>query len=230
MNGKQRAPARGAPTTPGHGICMKYNRDIHHRRSIRLNNYDYTNQGAYFVTICTCHRECLFGEIKNSHVELLPVGEIVNKEWNHIHDRHKNVELDAFVVMPNHIHGIIIINEHVGAPLAGTLYDATGALSHAGNQNNNISNKRAGAANRAGTSRAPARGAPTLGDAIGSFKSLCTYRCRKSLLDVSKLWQRNYYEHVIRNDKEMNEIRFYIQNNPLQWDLDNDNPRNIKNQ
>ena len=106
--------------------------------------------------------------------------------------------------MPNHIHGIIIINTPVGAPLVGALSLVDGIDK------------------RAGTSPAP-----RLGEIIGSYKSLCTYRFRKSLLDVGKLWQRNYYEHVIRNEKELNKIRDYIKRNPLDWGLDKENPKNI---
>jgi putative transposase len=121
----------------------KYNPEIHHRRSIRLKDYDYSQVGAYYVTICTWNKECLLGDIANSEIKISPIGVIIQKEWNEIPNRFPNVQLDAFVMMPNHIHGIII----VGA----TLVVARGsAVDHN---------------NRAGTSPAP-----TLGEIIGSFK------------------------------------------------------------
>ena len=88
---------------------MKYNSDIHHRRSIRLKGYDYSQAGIYYVTICTKDRECLFGNIINFNMELSTLGKIVEQEWHEILKRFPDVELDAFVVMPNHIHGIIIV-------------------------------------------------------------------------------------------------------------------------
>ena len=94
---------------------MIYNPDIHHRRSIRLKGYDYSQIGAYFITICTQNRECLFGEIVDGAMVLNLVGEIIQEQWCTIPQRYAQVKSDEFVVMPNHIHGIIT----VGAPLAG---------------------------------------------------------------------------------------------------------------
>ena len=170
------------------------------RKSIRLKDYDYSQSGAYFVTICTKNRECLFGEVVGEIAELSWVGNIAHKVWCKIPEHFNNVELYEFVVMPNHLHGIIFVANNVGATLVVA-------------QNN-----------RAGTSPAP-----TLGKIIGSFKSLCIHECIKNQLNVSKLWQRNYYEHIIRNDKELNRIREYIYYNPLKWDLDIENPTTWKN-
>ena len=176
---------------------MKYNSDIHHRRSIRLKGYDYSQAGIYYVTICTKDRECLFGNIINFNMELSTLGKIVEQEWHEILKRFPDVELDAFVVMPNHIHGIII----VGATLVVAL--------------NREDMVRSNINNRAGTSPAP-----TLGHIIGSFKSLCIYKRKNSGLNAGKLWQRNYYEHIIRNETELNKIREYIITNPLNWESD----------
>lgn len=171
----------------------------HHRRSIRLRGYDYAQAGAYFITICTHNRECLFGEIADGEMRLRPFGQIVTEQWNDIPSRFPVVEPDAFTVMPNHIHGIIVI---VGAPLAGAP-TMTG-----------------------GYSGATASGAPTTGDIIGAYKSLCVHHCLKwinhnaSTLILGKLWQRNYWEHIIRNETELNHIREYIRNNPAQWESD----------
>jgi len=133
----------------GHG--MKHNPEIYHRRSIRLKNYDYANAGAYYVTICTWNKEHYFGKIINSKMMFSPIGDIIRQEWNNIPARFPTVELDTFIIMPNHLHGIL----SVGAPLAGALDNAI------------IQNKRAGTS--------PAF---TLGDIIGSFKSLCTFNCK----------------------------------------------------
>lgn len=175
----------------------KYNPEIHRHRSIRLKDYDYSQAGAYFVTICTWNKECLLGDITNSEIKISPVGEIIQKEWYKIPNRFPNVQLDAFVIMPNHIHGIII----VGATLVVARDDDVGRN------------------NRAGTSPAP-----TLGEIIGSFKSICVHKCKYNGLNIGKLWQRNYYEHVIRNEDELNKIREYIVLNPAMWDEDDENP------
>jgi putative transposase len=90
---------------------MSYNPEKHHRVSIRLKNFDYSSEGAYFVTICVKNRECIFGEILNGEINLSEIGQIAYKNWNEIPTHFKNVEIDEFVIMPNHLHGIIIINE-----------------------------------------------------------------------------------------------------------------------
>ena len=171
---------------------MKYNPAVHHRRSIRLKEYDYSQPGAYFITICTRNKESYFEQYPE-------LKRIVNRQWQEITSRFVNIQLDEFIIMPNHIHGIII----VGATLA-------------------VARK-----NRAG-----ARPAPTIGEIIGTFKSLCVsdwlrYIKENRIDMVSKFWQRNYYEHIIRNEDESNKIREYIQNNPLKWHLDRENPERI---
>ena len=118
------------------------------------------------------------------------IGEIVQKEWFDIPNRFPNIQLDSFIVMPNHIHGII----NVGATLVVAQNDDNA---------------------RAGTSPAP-----TLGDVIGSFKSLCIYKYKNNGLNTGKFWQRNYYEHIIRNKTELEKIREYILNNLLNWESD----------
>jgi REP element-mobilizing transposase RayT len=186
------------------------------RRSIRLQEYDYAQAGAYFVTICTHNRECLFGEIVDGEVRLNAIGEIVREQWHAIPDRFSAVELDQFVVMPNHIHGIFVI---VGAPLAGA-HSAGAAPSryHPGTSKN----------------RAAARAAPTVGDIIGAYKSLCVHYGLKWVQNnapdriLGKLWQRNYWEHIVRDESEWDRIREYICNNPMQWQSDQLNPRNEK--
>ncbi len=95
---------------------MKYNPDIHHRRSMRLKGYDYSQAGAYFVTICSWNRQCIFGDVVDGNVKLNEYGEIVDEYWYHLPQHHSHVALDEFVIMPNHIHGILIIDgNNVGA-------------------------------------------------------------------------------------------------------------------
>ena len=181
---------------------MVFNPDIHHRRSIRLRNYDYSSVGAYFVTICTFDRGCYFDQFP-------PLREIVINEWINTPIRFPNVDLDEYVVMPNHFHGIIIRRDApCGYPISG---HPQGKPGH------------------------PQGDAPTLGDIVGAFKSLCVNAWLRVIKTENinargKFWQNNYYEHVIRNDEEMNRIRQYIIDNPLQWELDRENPTPSKEQ
>lgn len=157
------------------------------RRSIRLQGYDYSQAGAYFITICTNNKECLLGDIINGEFQISQLGRIVQQCWEDIPLHFPHIELDAFVIMPNHIHGIaVIINssdpktERYSQPTSGTI--------------------------------------PTM---VRSFKSAAT----KSInllrqTPGNKLWQRNYWEHVVRNESQMTWIQEYIINNPTQWELD----------
>ena len=187
---------------------MKYDPHKHQRRSIRLQGYDYSSRGAYFITICTQNRQCLFGEIDEGKMRLTPLGKIVKEQWNEIPSRFTGIAMDEFIVMPNHIHGIINI---VGAPLAGALI--------ADGQNDMGAHAKG----------APARGAPTVGTIIGAYKSLCVHHTLKWIKQnepnriLGKLWQRNYYEHIIRDENELNRIRQYIIDNPEKWEMDREN-------
>ena len=172
-----------------------------HRRSIRLKGYDYSQGGAYFITICTLNRESYF----LSYPELKG---IVRQQWEKLPERFTNLFLDEFTIMPNHIHGILIVGAGLVPALSGR------------------------ATARVAPTVSVERPAPTVGEIIGTFKSLCihdwlTYMKEKEIDAVGKFWQRNYYEHVIRNEDELNRIREYIQNNPLKWHLDKENPQGI---
>ena len=175
------------------------------RRSLRLQGYDYAQPGAYFVTICTQHRRCLFGKVTDETMRLNAAGELAAAMWNALPNRFAQIDLDAFVVMPNHIHGILIISDDVvGAPLVGA--------------------RDAGAA---------ARAAPTVGAVVGAFKSAFAVeyirgakKGRWTAFD-RRVWQRNYYEHVIRNEPDLTRVRRYIVENPLQWAFDRENPLRI---
>lgn len=166
----------------------------------------------YFVTICSDERKNFFGKVVNEEMITNVLGKIIEKEWLKLKDRFVNIDLGNFIVMPNHLHGIIAIYEFVGAPLAGAL-----------NQGTVIETKRAGASP-----------APTLGDIIGSYKSLCfnswkQYIKNNNLNCPLKFWQRNYYEHIIRNEKALEKISSYIMNNPYYWDVDVENISVCKN-
>lgn len=159
------------------------------RRSIRLQGYDYSRAGAYFVTVCTQNRQCLFGENVDGKMALNDAGRMIQTIWNGLPEHYHHVELDEFVVMPNHLHGIIAI---VGAGLKPA---PTPINQH---------------------------GLPEIVRALKTFSARRINEMRNT--PGAKLWQRNYYEHIIRNDDELNRIREYIANNPSQWEMDRENP------
>lgn len=177
------------------------------RRSSRLPGYDYASGGWYFITICTQKRECLFGEIvgvgrdrPQNEMRLDKYGEIVNWVWQSLPEHHM-VQLDQFQIMPNHIHMIIVIQQRSAIP--------------------------------GGARRGVARYAPTgkmvsgsLSTIVRSFKSEVAKQIHKIDPNI-RVWQRNYYEHIIRSEKELSAIRKYIQDNPVNWEKDNDNPKNV---
>ncbi len=163
------------------------------RRSIRLSHFDYSQAGAYFITLCAHERQCLFGNIVNHQVKLNHLGKIIADEWEKTGLIRKQVELDSWVIMPNHFHAILFINWNDQV--------------NQGFNNNQI----------------PAIGPKTksLGAIVGGFKAAVTRRNNLRLSDNNqKVWQRNYWDRVIRNEEELSQIREYIQNNPLKWELD----------
>ena len=173
---------------------------IHHRRSLRLKDYDYSQAGAYFVTICTYKKESIFGEIVNGEMISNRYGEIAENEWLKTAELRKNVELDEFIIMPNHFHCIIVITE------------GRGVLQYAPTE----------------IFRSPSQ---TVGAIVRGFKSATTKHINQIRnTPRASLWQRNYYEHIIRNEKDLLDIQEYITNNPLKWDLDSENPENVKKQ
>lgn len=227
---------------------MAYNPKIHHRKSIRLKGYDYSQDGLYFVTICCENRICRFGNIKDGVMHLNEYGEIAYTQWVKLAERFNNYELDVFQIMPNHMHGIIVLNNPTtaiivdadndiknaaaGAPLAGAPNDdenhARAALAVALSGADSI--KGAGADSIKGTGASPARtggnsgNAGNLGDIVGAYKSIVANECLKIYKSnnerMGKLWQRNYYEIIIRNEKSYARISEYIINNPAKWDAD----------
>lgn len=192
----------------------KFNPDIHHRRSIRLREYDYRCAGAYFVTICAFQRECLFGEVMNGEMWLNEYGNIVQTAWRDLPNHYPYAELDEYVIMPNHFHGVIVITgaDMVGAGLA--VAGSVGAGLKPALTTSEQHEKRHG-----------------LPEIIRAFKTFSARRIN-TLRDNPgcPVWQRNYYEHVIRNETDLANIRQYIANNPLKWDLDENNPANAGKQ
>ena len=165
------------------------------RQSIRLRGYDYTRCGAYFVTICVDQRRPLFGHIANGEMQPSTLGRIVADAWLATPIHFPNVELDEFMVMQNHIHGIIILT--VGAQHAAPSRPPSSPF-----------------AVRPGS----------LGAIVRSFKSAVTKQTNELRLTSGTLWQRNYYDHLIRDDGGLERIREYISTNPLRWELDRENP------
>ncbi|NJD23597.1 MAG: transposase [Melioribacter sp.] len=170
------------------------------RHSIRLKEFDYSQPSWYYITICTYQMIPRFGEIRNEKMLLNDVGIIIDDEWNKTKLIRSNIDLDFYVIMPNHLHGIIIINESGRgvSQYAPTTDDMFHSPSH------------------------------TLGAIIRGFKSSSTKRINIKLCTPNKpLWQRNYYERIIRNEKELYHIRNYIQQNILKWDMGKNIPANM---
>jgi REP element-mobilizing transposase RayT len=198
----------------------------HRRRSIRLPAYDYAGPGAYFVTICTHNRDSLFGQVGDGEMRLNRVGEMVSAEWLRMPVVRPKVVSDAFVVMPNHMHGIIILGDdsEVGATrrVAPTCSDRARGPTPGSLGAIKVGATRRVAPTCSDRARGPAPG--SLGAIVGQFKSLTAKRINeRRSTPGAPVWQRNYYEHVIRNEKALNAIRRYVLGNPLLWDYDTDN-------
>ena len=184
---------------------LKFHTDSHRRRSIRLKNYDYSIPNLYFITICTFEIDCIFGEIVELEsgecvCELSKIGKIAKQNWEHIPNHFPNVELDEFIVMPNHLHGIIAISGRVIFCWARACGPPT--VERFGKPTKNS--------------------IPTI---IRSYKSSVTRQIRKT--GSAFAWQRNYYEHIIRNEKSLEKIRDYIRYNSAKWNEDKNNPENF---
>ena len=226
------------------------------RQSIRLKGYDYSQAGAYFVTIVTQSRLCVFGEVLGEQMRLNEAGAMARQTWEALPRRFPGIGIDAFMVMPNHIHGIVIINQldaddlPVGVPLVGTP-KAT--------HTPNLPDCRARATTRVAPTNTsdiahdlpvgvPLVGTPnathtsvdaprtTLGDVVGAYKSLTTVEYTRGVKTLNwppferRMWQRNYHEHIVRDDESLNLIRQYILDNPAQWALDRENPAALNTQ
>lgn len=164
-----------------------------HRRSLRLREYDYSQPGGYFVTICVQDRACLLGGVDQDVIRLNAAGLAIQSRWERIPSRFPNVSCDSMIVMPNHVHGILLLSREPPEP--GSLDDSV-----------------------------------TLGDAIQWFKTMTTNKYIRGVKSrgwprfTGRLWQRNYYEHIIRDDRDLDRIRTYIEANPSRWATDAENP------
>jgi REP element-mobilizing transposase RayT len=173
--------------------------------STRLQGWDYSRAGLYFVTICTHDRAYFFGEISAGEMQLSPIGEIVTDEWQKAPQIRPNVELDAWVVMPNHLHGIVGITHQMPKPAVETTRRVVSTPADA----------------------PTARLQPnSLGAIIGQFKSVCTKRIWAAGFRHFA-WQTRFYDHIIRDEKSLHKIREYIINNVGRWEQDRNNPGNI---
>jgi len=169
---------------------------LHHRRSLRLSGFDYTQAGLYFVTAVTHHRLPLFGEVVHGEMRLNCYGEIIQEEWERISTVRPEVELEAFVVMPNHIHGILCFQQDGAFTVRATRRVAPTATLQAG----------------------------SLGAVMGQFKSVVTKRINQLRgTPGNPVWLRNYYDHIIRNQEDLELTWLYIESNPANWDRDEEN-------
>jgi len=179
---------------------MPYDPRKHHRRSIRLPHYDYASNGFYFVTICAYQKQCLFGEVENGTMILNDCGQIVADEWQRSSQIRHEMELDLWVVMPNHFHGIVIIDRR--------------------DRETVITQKR-------DRYSIPFQKPRSLSSLVSGFKSSVSRRINQyRRTPEHPVWQRNYHEHIIRNQRSLQQIREYVQNNPQLWDKDCLNPKN----
>lgn len=225
----------------------------------RLNDWDYTSSGYYFVTICTRNRECSLGDVINGVINLSAIGEIVAEEWQKTAKIREYVEMDEWVIMPNHIHGIVIICDQTlqrGASNRNSLIRETFKQELAISETPKTETSHRGVSTggrgqdcrdvpvarlkypAAGidsgnvkTEDIPPRDAPSgrlkqgsLGSILGQFKSVCTKRIWTSGYNFA--WQSRFYDEILRDEKSLDTIRHYIRNNPLQWQLDKENPAN----
>jgi len=192
----------------------------YNRRSIRLNGYDYAQSGLYFVTICCQHRIHYFGHIQYQQMHLNDAGKMVSHEWKQLANRFPNIQLHEYVIMPNHFHAII---EIVGATLVVVRHDESVARHDESVVQNN---------GQVAQDNGQPQGLPlpmknkTLGDMVGAFQSITTVEYIRGVKNDDwrrfdkKLWQRNYWDHIIRNELSYNRIATYIKNNPAKWKED----------
>lgn len=208
---------------------MHYNNVLYHRKSIRLQAYDYSQKGGYFVTICVQNRKCLFGEIKNQTMFLNNAGSMIEKWWRKLPIKYPQISLDEYVIMPNHLHGIIHIVDAIPYNHRSTNNNIVGAIpcnrpnialkmdeNMQKTQGENILCKKGE------NMVSPLR----LGDYISWFKRMSTNEYIRNVKEKywepfeKRLWHRNYYEHIIRNEHDCNRISEYIVSNPENWDKD----------
>jgi REP-associated tyrosine transposase len=187
-----------------------YDSKKHHRRSIRLKGYDYSRPGAYFLTMCVQDWEWKFGRVVNGKMQFSPAGEIAHRCWEEIPEHFKNAILDKFIIMPNHMHGIVILKsqeEESSSVGVGVEYIQP--------RHNNLETQIER------QNRYQHVIPNSISSILRSYKAAVTRLCRESgMFDFR--WQRNYYEHIVRNYRALYAIRAYIRNNPAKWTMDHD--------
>ncbi|MBK8499474.1 MAG: transposase [Flavobacteriales bacterium] len=190
---------------------MPYDPALHHRRSIRLDGYDYTKAGAYFITICTHNRQRLFGVITTGSMHLSEMGRMAMDHWLDLPNHHPNLDLDECIIMPDHMHGILVLDGSVRSRDASPRGSGEAGLAPAGARPT-----RPGLAPTGARPNGFASG--SLGSIIASYKSAVTRHINlEHGTPAAPIWQRNYYEHIIRHDGSLDRIRTYIRNNPSNW-------------
>ena len=209
---------------------MKYDPNRHHRRSTRLSGYDYSQAGAYFVTILTRHRECLFGSISDTGEQSLDMlGQLVEMQWMSIPSHCPFVELDEFIVMPNHLHGIVVITVSPHTVRANKPFDTVSINSR---QHGGVYSPLHATDNGLDPDVVcfPKGTKPrSVGAVIQAFKKAVSRRANGFLnRDGISIWHRNYHDHIIRNEDELNRIREYMTLNPARWAEDKNNPANLQ--
>lgn len=188
---------------------MPFDPEKDHRLSIRLRSYDYSQPGAYFVTICTNQRSCLLGREEDGKIILSAFGSLVERIWQALPMHLSGIELDAYVIMPNHIHAIITRRGEAFAAEVSRITSISWANA---------------------SPPSPFLGSKpnSLAAIIQNFKSVSTRKMNQRNNSAgTQWWQRNYYEHVIRNEKSLLKVQQYIAENPLRWAFDKENPANI---
>ena len=192
----------------------KFNPVIHHRHSIRLPEYDYSSPGYYFVTICAKDRECIFGEIRNGIMGLSELGTIIHNEWLNSQLIRKNIRLDQFVVMPNHIHGIVEIIDHKGIDHVAGIDNGIDRNQSLQRQNPNIHQYGPQSNN--------------LFTIIRGFKGATTKQINQYIgnIEGGSIWQSRFYDRIINTVEELENVKEYIRNNPIHWNDDRNNPAN----
>jgi len=180
------------------------------RKSAWLREYDYSQPGSYFFTVCTVDRSCFLGRIRDFEVHLSALGEIVKEAWLDISAHHPAVQLDEMVIMPNHVHGILCIQADENRMQLERVRPGGSAAPKA-------------TSSVARTPKGPGKG--TLGSIIGSFKSASSRNVNEHRGTAgARVWQQNYYEHIIRDERSLDRIRAYIAANPARWEDDEENP------
>jgi REP element-mobilizing transposase RayT len=213
---------------------MVFDPRLHHRRSIRLRGFDYAGGGAYFVTICTVDGKCLFGEVVEGEMFLNEAGRLVQKTWDSLPTRFRSLVLDAFQVMPDHIHGVFVLPgpgldpalaKATGAPVVQPFEDRRGRACPTLVGSRHSRKETASHPRTKGNAVACAR-RTSMGDVVGAFKSISTIAVNKLLSRTgTRLLHENFYEHIVRDVSELESIRDYIIHNPQRWRDDPVNPQ-----